>query len=475
MGRLSRRHFVLLAISAAWFAITCWSWRTLIPVVPSFVTQLDGRVAIHPGGPSNTVLLHRWGKSVVQDPSWGSWRSDQVPVGPLHVCDLATGSILHQSLDDHDQILHVSPDEAPRVAVARGETLRVAEVPTGRTLWHVPLGELKYVRFAARGQVLLAQRKDELTAYDAQTGNVLWARPVVMLATSPIQTMPAAALFPVLIQNAEMIGTPGKQKPAVTSSRRLFDARTGNADERFPGFPDVRTIELSPNGRWLAVDTSPTSRLIFDSQSGRHLWTLTGRRSYALDFSPDSREVRMSYRTADHRFGHARWNCADGKLLADAPPGASPTPAVDVGPDQILYSEPHAPGQALPPVVQKWLNRIGLPRWSRLLVVDMNRQVWRLVNRETGAAEGILPDNVRQIIRRPENHGFTAVTPTQILSFDLSPRRNWLWLWTRGLVPPVVIWVAVSAVIDWRTRRKQLDPNLTSEHRTPDPFLPATH
>jgi hypothetical protein len=475
MSRIPRRHIVLLAISAAWFTVTWWYWDTTIPIEPLRVMALDGRLAMFLAGPSDTVLLHRQGKGVLPEYRWRTDRrfvERQVPTGPLQVCDLETGRMLSECLDGHDQILSVSFSEPVRAAVVRGDHLRVVEIGDGRSRWEVPLDRLEYVQFRSQGRILLAQRGRTLTAYDTETGSVIWTRPIS--TTRDYRSGPDGRmeLFVVRIPTIEMIGTPGKQREVSSGKHMLYDARTGEPDPRFPEFSQPPTLSLSPDGRWLAIDTLPMGRDIFDAETGKRLWTLSGRQttSHFMSFSPGGDELRMPYLSVDQRLGQARWNAADGAVLAEISRGASSIPAVYVGKNEAVY-QVTVRGKMWYPVIQKVFEKLGL--WSLNKPLTDRRTISYLADRESGATFGVLPELEQGIIATPDGRGFAMLTPTRMLYFELPPLRNWMWLWMRGLVPPVVVWVGVSAFLDWRTQRGPIRNRNPMEPQTDPDIEPS--
>jgi hypothetical protein len=188
---------------------------------------------------------------------------------------------------------------------------------------------------------------------------------------------------------------------------------------------------------------------LFDATSGRHLWTLNERNNVMMSFSADGREVRLAYLTPGDRIRFARWDSADGTPLAELPANANTLRTTDLGRQLTAYSV-RVDGKVWHPIVQRWFSRIGMERLNKPLVYDRN--LFCLADCETGAVEGILPDGVQRVIPDSSGHGFTAITSTQLMYFTLPLHRDWLWLFTRGLSPPLIFCLAASAFGRWRAR-----------------------
>lgn len=455
MSRPSRRHAVLFAISAAWFAAICWYWDTTIPLEPSNVVALDGRKVHIPGVRSDVVLLHRQKQVPDQRPGTQVFRGSAwmtVQTGPVEFCDPRTGRILSQCLDTADQILRFSFSEPLWAAVARGDQLRMVDLASGRAHWEIPLNGLIFADFASQDRILLVQREDNLTAYDRESGNVLWTSALSMTTNPWTGPQHSLDLFVAHRRIEEMVGTPGNQKAQTVFKFRIHDARTGEPDARFQELPSRPELMRSPDGRWLTIDTQGNTREIFDAETGKRLWKLSGHPAYAMEFSLDGNELLLRYVSAEKRIGHARWSAVDGTLIAELPRGASPVAAISVGQNEAVY-EMMVYARTWPPVVQTCLDKLGLSHLNKPLTE--HRMLHILADRDTRAIHGILPGERLNFVPMASQAGFAAYTDKQMAYFQLPPERNWLWLWTRGLIPPVVLAVLVSALADWRTRRVQ--------------------
>jgi hypothetical protein len=455
MGRILPRHVVLLVMSLAWFAGAWWYWDTSVPIPSSRVTPRDDRVAsVSKAGASDTVLLYSRRFRPVQKndnsvtPTLLS--PDSFHCGPLQVFNPATGEILSTCLDRDDEILRVSFSDPMRVAVKREDRLRIVDLPEGRSRWEVPLANSSQVQLVSDGRIVLVQRRDGLTAHDAATGDILWVKPIHLMGSYVDRRLDFFSAYDVKLEAA----TPGK--PAATKSVAVYgliNAHTGEPEQRYAEARNPSsssTAHLSPDGRWLAIDTSPSSRVMFDARSGKYLWTLNERNNVTMSFSADGREVRLAYVGPVDRIRHARWNSADGTPLAELPARANTLRTTDVGRQLTAYSV-RVDGKVWHPMVQRWFSRLGMERLNKPLVYD--RDLFCLADRETGAVEAILPDGVQRVISDASGRGFTAMTRTELLYFELPLHRDWPWLWTRGLVPPIVFSLVATAFGGWRSKR----------------------
>jgi hypothetical protein len=169
-----------------------------------------------------------------------------------------------------------------------------------------------------------------------------------------------------------------------------------------------------------------------------------------MAFSPDGNELRVRYVSAQKKIGHARWSVVDGTPIAELPRGAFPVAVMNVGQNDAVY-EMMVYARAWPSVVQTCFEKLGLSHLNKPLAE--HRKLQMLADRDTGDIHGVLPGESLNFVPMADQAGFAAYTDTWMKYFQLPPERNWLWLWSRGLIPPMVLAVLVSVFADWLARR----------------------
>jgi RNA polymerase sigma factor (sigma-70 family) len=237
----------------------------------------------------------------------------------VRLWDAATGRPLRvlRSLAKGPRALTFTPDGATLASADTDDVIRLWEVGTGRelrTIQAAPATEGVYGRagplaFTPDGRGLLSWGGDRrLCLWDVATGKELWRRAVGLSGNSLTPGRPAE--FPEHGTGVHAVSfTPDGRLAAlaVGSSVHVLEAATGRELVKVRGQVEGSPVhvDLSPDGRLLAVGGWERSLRLWEVVSGQELWHAEGiGYVQAVAFAPDGRTVAAAAGFADDAVIH---------------------------------------------------------------------------------------------------------------------------------------------------------------------------
>jgi len=161
------------------------------------------------------------------------------------------------------------------------------ELPSGRELACLPVGDIKYVRFTPDGQKLLTS--------GPKIGLKIWplshTNPANIFRINPARTIKLPPAFQPLQISLDKTGTLAAISSEKADESRMVDLVTGELRPiRFPQ-TNVSYVALSPDANWLATGGWHSRDLrVWNARTGELLWSKLVGRSFPA-FTPDGREL----------------------------------------------------------------------------------------------------------------------------------------------------------------------------------------
>jgi serine/threonine protein kinase/WD40 repeat protein len=239
--------------------------------------------------------------------------------------------------------------QGPLLAVGTRAGIGLWELPSGRPLAWLPVGDLGHVGFDPSGALVASGRG----------GQMRWpieaVRPAGTLRLGPAQTLPLPWSSNQIVHSRD-----GR----VMASAQFWGALVRHADRAGRLIPiapqhDVRFVAVSADGRWVATGSHWTTDVfvkVWDASSGRHIADLPVQRGSQVGFSPDNRWLlttgggyrlwavgtwREGAKIGDMGGPHAFGFSPDGKILAvETGSGAIRLIAPDTGREYARLEDP---------------------------------------------------------------------------------------------------------------------------------------
>jgi hypothetical protein len=432
-----------------WCAGVTEMWRLYVPLVPSCRTPVRGENVIGIDGDRHWVIVREVDQFLRR-------------CGPVRIIDARTGRVVDSVLTANDEILEFSgPQPTTRIVARREGRVVVVDLLTGRET-EFPLdfvqSELSLVN---DGKTLLItpriffslEASDSpagrlTTAYDIETGKLLWSIPSLQSGHPSYSPEHATRLL-------QIVASPPESKPAELRGfhermGRIIDVQTGEPLTQFGMVTGVEWIIESPDHRWMAMLNEPSGWTVYDAISGRAMFTAPGMNPFATSFSPDSTEFRVRHRMSEDRSAacvYTRYRVTDGAVLETQ---AGPTDSQSIDSADGRYGLRFSSSQLNSYIMEfnKWLSGIPSPR--RLPLAPLQQASIQLVNHSSGRTIGVLP--VTSFDLQLSNDSITMITSDAILYYTIPPRHDWNWLLT-GLLAPLAVVFGSAGLLSVLRRR----------------------
>jgi WD40 repeat protein/tetratricopeptide (TPR) repeat protein len=289
--------------------------------------------------------------------------------------------------------LDMSPD-GRLLASASGDGVRLWDAATGRPVKTLPTGNTNAVLFDLRGRFLITS---------GPSGLYRW----------PVRSEPGAASDRLALGPAESLRFPTGYRPRLASLSA--DGRTLAAcTDRGPAvvldlekpeqeptlvYHPVSSLGLSPDGKWLATNTSEAyASKVWDARTGQWLKDFPGMRNATMAFSPDGRWLVFAT-AGEYLFHHV----------------GSWQPGLRVPRDSAGYD----------------LGPVAFSRDSRLVAIAQSPRAIRLIDPESGTEMATLAapaaEKLRSLCFSPDGSRLAAGTNSGVIQlWDLRRIREQL-------------------------------------------------
>jgi len=416
-----------IVISLAWVAGVVWFWLHFVPLSSIVMSASDDRMSCHGAMASGKLLFT--GYLNPKD-------SSQLFVGPARSVDPQTGRDDWRRFDENDRILDVITGAESLAIIDHDHHLSILDCETGQILpsWSMQSVSATAARLSHNASLVAVNDSGRLAISDVETGEQLWSC-AVSDPHCEFEFVSSNLLW-ILSASADRI-------------EEIRDAKTGQMRHPQAMIDWYSKEHVSPDGRLLVssstTDYDDTARM-FDLETGDVAWTFPLWVSPShVHFSSDGSEVLCAASQAG-KISIARWRAADGRVLLEAPQGASSSEAA-LSPDGRF-------AVGVEPVSVTWFERARyrLSQWSGL---NWGSQSLRLMTRlavmdaTVGLRHGFV--DCEGVCRfNVSNEGLAVWRWGEMARFAaFPPRRNWLWVFAWGLAPIAVFEVFLSL---WRCR-----------------------
>jgi len=409
-----------VVVFAAWVGLVAFYWWLSVPLAATRSTAHGGGVSMVRSAGDLEIMLFR---------SDSSGRLS----GPVQFWDPASGEMTGEMLEAGDQLVPKPPFLDDDFLVVRRDGRLLLFERTSRK----QLGEFKdvpdassYVVHARRGELYIAD--SAMRTHCFRIGSPL-----------PRWIVENAVLEEVVEGNWQAVTLWGPRKSgSVRGVQRagmaLINVDTGELDRRFETLGKVLYVTLTSDGQYARVRQTAQGHVVCDLE-GTVLWSFTLPPGESLQFSPDGSEV-LFWNTSDlGPIGVYRRRTVDG-VRVDEPPSKELLATLPSGGTDYLVRGGSFGMSSL--TVQQWLSRYHslCLRWGLArLAIRPGDSRW-LVDAKSGRILGGLPGGAH-FARGGGGRGLVAVTATHINYYSLPPRRNYGWLATWAVGPPLVLLV----------------------------------
>lgn len=437
----------LAILALLWLGAATWLWDRAVPLVPTHLAALEDRE-----GP---YFLPAAGEFMTtqrapQDDRAGS----QHGVGPIEFRDIHTGEVRREQFDATVVLKAWDLEKRDRIVIEQDGRIRLARLSTGETICEVPeaAGTSRFM-FAAEGQVLLAEMNDGVSGFDPATGQRLWSREDIKIARYIQNTGP---------RYAPLLGHP-MNRPADRSFTRveLVDWRTGQPAPVIGMLPNVHRAIGTRDGRFMAVhETASFKCTMYDAGTGAALWTKEGSIPEVARFNEDGTELQIPYQHPDGTLGLARWATANGAEIAPIPVSNLPSNSVFSADGRLAVD--HRMHWKVP--VWLWAQAVHR-NWQRLAAAFGPESRLCVIDVATGGEIGSLHPDENLHMAVDDGKGFVTRRNSAVVYYTFPPKRDWMWLFKWGVVPPLTLWGAVRAL---RSIRRMRQPSSAFESAPQD-------
>lgn len=193
--------------------------------------------------------------------------------------------------------VHFTPDGRRVCAAEYGQGVRVWDADTGRLLWAAP--DASTAAVSPDGKVLVMARRAELTFAAVETGEVIRTQRLGINDTGFFDAVRGLAFAPdgrlacAVEQGQVCVFDPAGREVIrfQASSRRP----AGPHDWKFggPGYPDVRVMHFSADGKWLLTGGDERAVRVWEVATGKQVLRFDGHLAgvNAVAFLPDGRSA----------------------------------------------------------------------------------------------------------------------------------------------------------------------------------------
>jgi len=427
-----------LFFAVLWIAAVTTAWWHIVPFEPEYVLpqHVFSPLPINAEEMLATTFVLR---------SENSPRSRSI--GPCQVLDIRTGAVRRSFLDADWTILAIDLESREKMAVRRGDEVRIVHTADGSTMSTITsIDASATFSFGAAGRLLLAQQGKALRAYDAATGELKWSRD----NAGPGSYQLGSGLVAVISSptNGEQSKRPGLN-PALSHCELLI-ADTGEPHPKLTGSYSG-PIYGSLDGSLLALRAGDSPWTIVAVTSGETLWKLPPQPFVLLWFNDDGNELQVPFRTSAGVAGIARWNSKDGTVIAPFPKGAV-NADLKVSADGRFACELRQ-HHRLPRAVSLFFRRHN---WRKLADLTGPAVATFVIDLQQHKILGRLPADELVGSKQPFGPGFLGHNKNGKGSayYSSPPGRNWRWLLGWSIGPIALVWVTMHLASRWRNRSR---------------------
>jgi WD40 repeat protein len=193
--------------------------------------------------------------------------------------------------------VHFTPDARRVCAAEYGQGVRVWDAETGRLLWTAPDASTGAV--SPDGKVLVLARRAELTFASVETGEIIRTQRLGIKDTGFFDAVRGLTFAPdgrlaCAIEHGQVcvFDPAGRELVRVQASSQR---PAGPHDWRFggPGYPDVRVMQFSADGKWLVTGGDERAVRVWEVATGKQVTRFDGHLAglNTVSFTPDGRSV----------------------------------------------------------------------------------------------------------------------------------------------------------------------------------------
>jgi len=298
-SRWNRRRIGVTILLFLLFICSVWNWLYNIPVQPNVeIPFAKGSWWMVDAARPNNVLV--WNKKA----------------GPVSCYDVRTGNHLYDRLSPSDLDVRISPGAPHTAIVYRHEVHTVVDLRTDTVRCQIPdLPEGINFQSYQDGRVLIAIQHGVASAFDADTGALLWKRDDIHSVRSNWGAQ--GDLVCAEVYYIQEINGQAYRK----HNCQVLRVRDGQRDERFD-VSRARQIWMPMPPIYLVEEGPPGAAVnVYDVKTGAKRLTIEQVGMQAAPyFNSDLTEILLPCRAGEYGCRLARWDLKTGKVIEPPDP-----------------------------------------------------------------------------------------------------------------------------------------------------------